>query len=442
MMRYFFIIISFIFISACSQGIGDIADALDFTPDEPRLPGKREAVNLNTADDYVIDENISQSLVFPDPQNNIIWTHYGGNSHHGGGHLMINHDLKKKWSSTFPTNNTPLRVQPLVVGEYIYVLDGDYGLHVINADNGKLAWKKQMPIDKDEKESFGGGIAFFQNNIFITTGYGHIYAVNASNGDIIWDFNVQSPIRSAPAAYGQVVIIVTLDNQTYAFNAQDGRVLWTHKGFQVPTSISGQRMASIKFSESYVPYSSGEIFALRIENGRKLWNDNLSSARRRDTLSTLADIGGYSVVTGDVVVATSNSGKTIAWDRVTGRRLWERNFGSTQPMWALGNYAVLLSLRSELLLFSLDNGKIVWNEPLKRYKNDNKQEEEVAWTAPIVANERIYIANDLRELQSFDLKTGAPVRQFSLSAKAYSPPVIVNQHLYILTNNGVLQAWH
>ena len=55
----------------------------------------------------------------------------------------------------------------------------------------------------------------------------NLYALNAANGDKLWDYNTKGGIYSSPAvANGIVYIDSTFEGNVYALNATNGAKLW------------------------------------------------------------------------------------------------------------------------------------------------------------------------------------------------------------------------
>src|SRR3546814_4596588 len=103
-------------------------------------------------------------------------------------------------------------------------------------------------------------------------------------------------MRAAPTVAGWGVFVVSIYNHLTALNAETGEKLWSHTGFSEPAGLLGGASPAVEGDIVVVPYSSGEIFALRVENGRVVWSDNLTAVRRVDALSSLADIRGGPVI--------------------------------------------------------------------------------------------------------------------------------------------------
>src|SRR6185437_8328048 len=161
--------------------------------------------------------------------------------------------------------------------------------------------------------------------IFVTTGFGSVIALSATDGRVFWKKDLGVPIVNAPVAVNGRVFVSSEDNHFYALDGRDGKQLWDHQGITESASILESTSAAVADQYVIVPYSSGELFALRADNGRSAWNDMLTRSGTNTALSELDDIAGRPVVDRDMVFAISHSGIMVAININTGDRVWSRD---------------------------------------------------------------------------------------------------------------------
>ena len=134
-----------------------------------------------------------------------------------------------------------------------------------------------MSVKKEQKkEGFGGGISYENGVIFVSNGFGNVYALDSTSGKEIWKINIRIPIRSAPISFNQIVYVISHDNQIFALNALNGEVLWNNRGILESASVLSSNSVAVDGGLVFVPYSSGEIYAIRTLNGSVVWTDSLS----------------------------------------------------------------------------------------------------------------------------------------------------------------------
>ena len=208
-------------------------------------------------------------------------------------------------------------------------MDGAVQVSAYDAATGDRLWQVDLKPDDERGNSFGGGVAFWNDRLYVSTGYAQVLALDPADGKVIWRSGVGAPVRSAPTVSDGRVFVVTVDNELVVLAADDGRRLWTHNAIPETASLLGSASPAVEGEVVVAAYSSGEIYALTVETGRPLWSDNLASTRNVNAVSTLADIRGQPVIDRGRVFAASHSGRMAAIDLRSGERAWEQELGST-----------------------------------------------------------------------------------------------------------------
>jgi len=189
------------------------------------------------------------------------------------------------------------------------------------------------------------------------------------------------------------------------------------------------------------PYSSGEVFALRIESGRPVWSDSLTAIRRVGALATLADIRGMPVVHEDRVFAVSHAGRTAAIDVTSGVRAWEQQFGSINMPWVAGDFVFVLTLQADVVALTRDDGRIRWVASLPRWRNPEETSGPIVWAGPVLAGNRLILVNSEGDGVILSPYTGEELGVFDLEGPSQIMPVVAGGTLFVLTDNGVLTAY-
>ena len=52
--------------------------------------------------------------------------------------------------------------------------------------------------DSEDSDAFGGGLAFADARVFVSTGFAQVVALDATNGKVLWRTDMPGPMRSAP----------------------------------------------------------------------------------------------------------------------------------------------------------------------------------------------------------------------------------------------------
>jgi outer membrane protein assembly factor BamB len=271
---------------------------------------------------------------------------------------------------------------------------------------------------------------------------GMVLALNATNGTEIWRQRLDLPLRAVPTVAQGQVLVVSADNQLYALDGQTGRPTWRHAGFFEGTSLLGGPSPAVDGGIVVVPYSSAEVFGLRLDNGRPLWSDTVQRPRRTEALAQINDIDGQPVIADDQVYVAGYGGEMAAIQLRRGVRTWDLDVGSTQAPWLAGDFIYVLTTRSEIVCLVRENGGIRWVSPLPRV-TDPKDPSSTAidWSGPILVGDRLLIAGSNREAISVSPYNGEILGRLQLPGAVLVAPIVAGGTVYILTEDAELLAY-
>ena len=435
MFRVFLIILTSSLIGGCGGWFGD-------QPAKP-LSGKRISV-MSLVQSLKPDPKLANVVVrLPRPNKNQNWAQAGGRPSHAMHHLSADGELRRLWESEIgagSSNRTQLITAPVIFNGRIFTMDVKATVRALDAETGKTLWRVNIAPRNGNDKNLGGGLAVSNGRLFITTGFAEVVALNLKDGKVAWKRALNGPIRAPPTNFKGRVFVVTIANELHALNEADGQTLWTHIGIAEMTGLLGGAAPAAHDSIVIGVYSSGEIFALRIENGRVIWSDSLTAIRRSSPISALAHIRGRPVIDNGQVIVTANSGRTISIDLRTGARIWEKKVGSVNGPWVAGEFIYVLSGLGELLCLSRQTGSVRWVSQLQRYKDEKDQEGPIFWTGPILAGNRLLIAGSNKEVLSISPYSGTIIGKIKVSGSVFIPPIVANDTIYILSDNARLLA--
>ncbi len=415
-----------------------------FASKKQPLPGERISV-LTLDRQLKPDPALAKTPIrLPKPVVNPDWPQPGGYPNHAMQHLALPSTLREAWKTSIGEGSsryTQVLAQPIVVDGRVYAMDGGSQVSALDAANGNQIWRVDVRPSDSRGNSFGGGVAFWKGRLYVSSGYARVLALDPKSGKVIWKAGVGAPVRSGPTVADGRVYVVTVENELVALATDDGRRLWSHNGIPETATLIGSASPAVAGEVVVVGYSSGEIYALTVENGRPLWSDNLASARAVDAVSALADIRGRPVIDRDRVFGISHSGQMAAIDLRSGERVWQQDIGSSHGPWVAGDYVYVLSNDNELICLTRNDGKVRWLRQLPSYEDEKKKEGPIAWTGPVLGGDRLIVLSSDGWALSVSPYTGEPLGREEMPGNAFIDPVIANNTLYILTDNGELSAY-
>ncbi|MCG8440290.1 MAG: PQQ-like beta-propeller repeat protein [Caulobacterales bacterium] len=385
-----------------------------------------------------------QTISLPGDYANAAWPNEGGYATHAVQHPRLSQDLRRVWRRDVgPGSSRKRRVSapPIVGGDQVFAVDGKAEVSAYDLETGDRRWTRRLrPISKRDKEPRGGGVAFADDKVFVTTGYGYIAALDAASGEMVWRRDVTGPVHSAPTVADGRVFAVTFDNELYAIDAATGTVLWTYQSLSEPARILTASSPAVSGDVVVAPFASGELVALRIQNGRVLWSEALTRTGGTTALSELNDIAGSPVIVGDVVYAVSHSGVLAAMDLGTGQRIWAQPAGGIHMPWVVGDYLFVVTNDAQVACLSRVDGRVYWMTELTRYRKPKKRKGRVAWAGPVLAGGRLLVVSSRGELLSLDPFTGEVSDSWKLGDDIFIPPVVARETALVMTDEARLIA--
>ncbi|MGD8325378.1 MAG: PQQ-binding-like beta-propeller repeat protein [Sphingomonadales bacterium] len=428
---------AFSLLAACSGGD-------DKTPETP-LSGERISV-LSFKKNLEADPTLADDpVILPQPYKNLNWTQSGGSASNAMHHLSLGDAPQRLWRRSIGRGSSGkyrLVTAPIVVDGILYAIDSKATVSALDAATGREIWKRSFKVKKEgNKIAFGGGVAYGEGKIFATNGYGMMLALDAETGTELWRYEATIPFRGAPAYSEGRVFGVTHDNQLIALAAEDGVELWTHIGIVEVAGILGSAAPAVGGGTVLAAYSSGELFALRVENGRVAWTDTLSRTGRLTALATLNDIDGDPIVDRGTVYAVSHAGRMVAIDYTSGNRIWEQDVAAIATPWIAGEYIFMVSVDNELLAIQRRDGRIRWSTQLQRFTDPEDREGVITWSGPILASDRLLLTSSHGYLISVSPYSGEVLSGVRLSEGTHMPPILANETLYVLSDDGDVTAY-
>ncbi|MBX9815632.1 MAG: pyrrolo-quinoline quinone [Proteobacteria bacterium SG_bin5] len=393
-----------------------------------------------------VDKSLADvEVLLPPAQANDAWTQPGGDASKSLGHLALGTDLKRVWSTRIKGGNTRLRLgaPPVVAEGKLFVVDVDGKVTAFAADTGRKLWSNGLPADKKNRQArFGGGASYDDGKVFATDGLGDLVALNASDGSVLWRARPGGPLRGAPTAANGSVYTLTQDNQLFSVSQATGETQWTQLGTLETQGVFGVGAPAVGRGTIVAGFSSGELNAYRYENGRTLWQDQLSRTSITTSVSSIADIDASPVIEGDRVYAMGAGGRTVALQLTTGQRLWEQNIAGLSTPWLAGEWLFVMSDDGRMICLSRANGKIRWITNLGAFKNPKKNKgAPVYWSGPVLAGGRLIVLGSLGQIVSVDAATGVVGTRIKNGTPFTFGPVIANNMLYVLDAKGKLTAY-
>lgn len=384
-------------------------------------------------------------VVLPDIVVNDSWTQPGGNATGVLGHVALGERPVRAWQASIGQGSDSTRrlnAMPVVSANRLFVMDTEARVTAFDATTGQRLWQVQLSREGEgTRPAFGGGVSVDSTRVYATTGFGIVAAFDVATGAELWKRQLPTPLRAAPAVDDGRIFVASQDSVLRALDAATGADQWQATATVEPAAILGPGAPSVSAGTVVAGFPSGELFALRVENGRTVWQDQLARTGRSTALGALSGIAASPVIDRGRVFAIGHGGRMAALDLPSGQRVWEREFAGVQTPWVAGDWVFALTVDAQLVALTRTDGKIRWVTQLPRYRNEKKRSGAIEWAGPLLAGNRLILLSSRGRMVEVSPQTGQVSLETEISGPTYLPPVVANTMLYVLADDGTLTAY-
>ncbi|NGZ05610.1 MAG: PQQ-binding-like beta-propeller repeat protein [Magnetococcales bacterium] len=309
---------------------------------------------------------------------------------------------------------------------------GTFQGHVVRVDrqSGEIVWKSGVgaPVT--------GGVGIDAVRVYAGTEQGVMVALDRTTGVELWRTQMNTSVDSAPLAVDGKVIFLTLDNRTHALDANTGRKLWVHSTPAEQLVVMGSSTPSSADGLLFIGYSSGEVFALRLADGQKVWSDNLRVLGGSGELDQIQDVDAAVVFSDDSgprlaarrAFAVNHQGRVVAYLTSNGNRIWEKRVSAVQqPLWFKGQLFIA-DMEGQIMALSSDDGVELWRVRLS----------DGLLSSPVMYKGMLLVADNQKRLFALDPASGRLTGRELLPGPVLSLPQVTEEGVYWWTNDGDL----
>ena len=215
----------------------------------------------------------------------------------------------QRWSVTTGGN---ISSSPKIENGKVYFGSSDGKLYAVQALTGQPVWQYQTGGALNQS-----GASLVNGNLYVGSRDGYLYSINAATGTFNWryDSGTISLEQSSPTVYNGVVYIggwynvprFTLKGSVYAVDASNGNLIW-------------EKLPNIAFSSSpfvnndrlSITGDDGKISVLQTSTGNLIWQKTI-----------LANSSSPVEANGIIYVGGGGNGFIYAFNADTGAELWK-----------------------------------------------------------------------------------------------------------------------
>jgi outer membrane assembly lipoprotein YfgL len=178
-------------------------------------------------------------------------------------------------------------------------------------------------------------------------------------GREVWRKRVPSRVVTPPLVAGERIFVVGVDRVVHAFDALDGRRLWTlqRPGDALTLSQGGVITA---YRNTLLVGQGARLTAVDPAQGSVVWEVPLAAPRGTNEVERLADLIGPVVRTGSRICARAFQSAVGCADASRGTLLWSRNVGGIEAAGGDAERVFGADASGRITAWNASNGDVAW----------------------------------------------------------------------------------
>jgi outer membrane protein assembly factor BamB len=435
--------------------IGGLATALALaacSQNEPILSGDREGIrevlqsDVRRAQAEQTPENRVVALSLPAPTANANWTQRIGTPSARTAHPALSAAPGLAWSVNIGAGDgkrARITADPVVAGGRVFTLDAQATVAAVST-SGSLLWTTDLTPPRDRsRDASGGGLAYGDGKLFVSSGFGMLTALDPQTGAQLWQQDLGAPGTATPTVFDGRVYVVAGDDVAWVLDTATGRVQWQLSATPDIHNVLGGPAPAITDTYAVFAFGAGEVQGALRKGGLRLWDAQIAGQRPGVASARVLDITGDPVIVGDRVFTGTHAGRVVGLRLGSGERIWTANEGPLNPVWPAGGSLFMVTDRNELVRLSAEDGSRIWGHALPLFTDSKpkRQSEIVGHFGPVIAGGQIVLASGDGQLRFFAPTSGQMTRAIDLPGGATTNPVVAGGTLYVVSKNGQLLAF-
>lgn len=370
------------------------------------------------------------------------WSQAGGSADHSISHATLSASPSLAWRNEVSSRMRRGRLattEPLILGNFAFVLTWDLRVNALNLADGRLMWRANLNPESDERGVFGGGLAARGDVIYVTTGAGELHALRQSNGEKIWTKSLAAPSQAGPLVYNGRLYVNDVAGNMTAFSL-NGSELWSHSAQGSLTNVLGAGTPA-GGSNGIFNLGSDGILRAHLPQGNLAWQADTAvngpAGRVNDVIS---DTRALPVVQGDMILVSGWSNRTLAFDVSSGAQVWEFPVGGASTPAVTGSHVFLVTKDGTLRALRRSDGAQIWSLDLGR-EGRSVLVPQVGWQGPVLAGGNLIVGSSEGLLRFIDPATGVSRQTIDVGAPIVTPLTVASNTLLVTTSNGEILAY-
>lgn len=250
-----------------------------------------------------------------------------------------------------------VKLVPVINSGKIITCDREGLVEARDRQTGKLIWE----VETEFPLSGCPGIGL--DTVILGSSNADVITLDLETGEKRWDARVSSEVLAVPKVANGTVIVRTTDGRITAFDEESGEELWGFERNVPPLSIRGVGDPIIYGDHVIVGFANGKVFALRLRDGKQIWEASAAIPKGRTEVERLIDLDADPVEADGVVFLAGYQGGIVAILTMDGDVLWRSEEVSSYAGLSIDwRYLYVTDTNSNVWQLDQRNGAALWKQ--------------------------------------------------------------------------------
>lgn len=325
------------------------------------------------------------------------------------------------------TDEQTLKLVPAISAGKIFAADRDGLVQARDLQTGRLVWEAETEVQ------FSGGPGLGRDVVILGSSNAEVLALNIENGAVLWKSKVSSEVLSVPVVGKDVVVVRSTDGEVVALDTQTGGKRWGYERNAPALSLRGTGSPLISGENVIAGYDNGKLIALRLNDGKYVWETSIAIPKGRTEIERLVDLDVDPIVNNSVIYIASYQGGMAAISEADGDVLW-RNETASSHSGLSNDFSYLYLTDSESHVWQVDqhNGASLWKQ---------KDLHQRKLTAPMAYQSYVVVGDFEGYVHWLSSSDGRELGRIQISDSAIdAKPVMFDGTVYVYAKDGTLAA--
>ncbi|MDP3008730.1 MAG: outer membrane protein assembly factor BamB [Methylococcales bacterium] len=320
-----------------------------------------------------------------------------------------------------------LKLIPAIGGGKVIAADREGVVQARDAKTGNLLWEVQTEIP------FSAGPGLAAGRIILGSSKAKVVALNSENGEQLWEATVSSEVLAVPVIAKGIVLVRTAAGTVVALDEKTGRRLWDYEHSVPALSIRGTGMPLVIKDNVIVGYDNGKLVALKLSNGKYVWETTIAMPKGRSEIERLVDLDVDPVeVDGTIYIASYNGGIS-AVSASDGEVMWRNEKISSHTGLSYDSSHLYLSDSiGQVLQIEQSRGAGLWSQKELNHRK---------LTAPTLYQNYVVVGDFEGYVHWLSTRDGRQLGRVQITDTGIGvKPVIADGIVYVYAKDGTLAA--